>query len=168
MDVILQCGNHFVDFVHFSDKRLPQKTDPHEKKRQHQLEMEREKKWLKMLKNWNHFSMSEKLRRRIYKGIPEKLRGQVWSRLLNIDTVREEQQGKYEVRTKQNKTTYHKDAVAQDLELCLFTLTLSVSMFFKVSICHEVSSPISCIHFVSSPAYQNLLQQWCSLKPWHV
>ncbi|GFG29869.1 hypothetical protein Cfor_12130 [Coptotermes formosanus] len=80
-------------FIH--DKRLPQRADPHEK-RLLQLEMDREKKWLKMLKNWDHFSTSEKLRRRIYKGIPEKLRGQVWSRLLNVETVREEQRGKYE------------------------------------------------------------------------
>lgn len=97
----LKRGYHSIDFVHFSDKRLPRKSAPHEK-RLHNLEMEREKKWLKMLKNWNHFSTSEKLRRRIYKGIPEKLRGQVWSQLLNIETVREEQQGKYEVRTEQN------------------------------------------------------------------
>jgi hypothetical protein len=97
----LKCGNHFVVIVHFSDKRLPQKSGAHEK-RTLNLEIEREKKWLKMLKNWDHFSTSEKLRRRIYKGIPEKLRGQVWSRLLNVETVREEQRGKYEVREKHN------------------------------------------------------------------
>lgn len=45
-------------------------------------------------------SMTEKLRRRIYKGIPNSLRGQVWSQLLNLERVREEQQGKYEVRRK--------------------------------------------------------------------
>jgi hypothetical protein len=97
----MKCGNFTVDFVHFSDKRLPQKADPHEK-RLHLLEMEREKKWLKMLKIWDHFSTTDKMRRRIYKGIPEKLRGPVWSRLLNIDTVKEEQRGKYEVSTKEN------------------------------------------------------------------
>jgi len=97
----LKHGNHSVDFVPFSDKPPPQKSALHEK-RLHQVEMDREKKWLKMLKNWDHFSASEKLRRRIYKGIPEKLRGQVWSRLLNIETIREEQHGKYEVGTKQN------------------------------------------------------------------
>lgn len=114
-------GNHSVDFVHFSDKRLPQKADPHER-RLHHLEMEREKKWLKMLRNWDHFSTSEKLRRRIYKGIPEKLRGQIWSRLLNIETVREEQRGKYEVRTKQSSVI--QTAIAQDPELFLFTFQL--------------------------------------------
>ncbi|KAJ9597544.1 hypothetical protein L9F63_011602, partial [Diploptera punctata] len=48
------------------------------------------KKWLKMLKNWESMSTSEKLRRRIYKGIPNSLRGQVWSQLLNLQTVKEE------------------------------------------------------------------------------
>jgi hypothetical protein len=62
--------------------------------------MERVKKWLKMLKNWESMSTTEKLRRRIYKGIPNSLRGQVWSQLLNLETVREEQEGKYEVRIK--------------------------------------------------------------------
>ncbi|XP_069688329.1 USP6 N-terminal-like protein isoform X2 [Periplaneta americana] len=80
-------------FIH--DKRLPQKADPHEL-RLRQVEMERVKKWLKMLKNWETMSTSEKLRRRIYKGIPNSLRGQVWSQLLNLETVRVEQQGKYE------------------------------------------------------------------------
>lgn len=115
----LKRGNHFVDFVCFSDKRLPQKPAPHEK-RLHQLEAERERKWIKMLKNWDHFSTSEKLRRRIYKGIPEKLRGQVWSRLLNIGTVKEEQRGKYEVRTKQN-------SVIQTC-ICLRSSTVSVCL----------------------------------------
>jgi hypothetical protein len=82
--------------VFYSDKRLPQKTDPHTV----HVEMERVKKWLKMLKNWESMSTSEKLRRRIYKGIPNSLRGQVWSQLLNLETIREEQRGKYEVRTK--------------------------------------------------------------------
>ncbi|KAJ9600546.1 hypothetical protein L9F63_026315, partial [Diploptera punctata] len=80
-------------FIH--DKRLPQKADQHEVRLRH-IEMERVKKWLKMLKNWESMSTSEKLRRRIYKGIPNSLRGQVWSQLLNLQTVKEEQQGKYE------------------------------------------------------------------------
>lgn len=44
-------------------------------------------KWVKMLKNFNKFSMSypEKLRRRIFKGIPESLRGAIWQKLLGID-----------------------------------------------------------------------------------
>ncbi|PNF38828.1 hypothetical protein B7P43_G10199 [Cryptotermes secundus] len=80
-------------FIH--DERLPQKADPHTL-RLRQVEMERVKKWLKMLNNWGSMSTSEKLRRRIYKGIPNSLRGEAWSKLLSLETIREEQQGKYE------------------------------------------------------------------------
>jgi hypothetical protein len=67
--------------------------------------MERVKKWLKMLNHWESMSTSEKLRRRIYKGIPNSLRGEAWSKLLSLETIREEQQGKYEVSTERNSST---------------------------------------------------------------
>lgn len=60
------------------------------------LETEREKKWLKMLKQWD--VSNDKLRRRVYKGIPNAVRGRVWSKLLGLETVKEEQRGKYQVR----------------------------------------------------------------------
>jgi USP6 N-terminal-like protein len=37
------------------------------------------------------------VRKRIYKGIPDALRGCVWSRLLEIDRIKAEQVGVYEV-----------------------------------------------------------------------
>lgn len=40
---------------------------------------------------------SDKLKRRVYKGIPDCFRGKVWSKLLGLDTIKEEQRGKYEV-----------------------------------------------------------------------
>lgn len=40
----------------------------------------------------------DKLRRRVYKGIPDALRGKIWSKLLRLDTIKEEQRGKYQVR----------------------------------------------------------------------
>lgn len=52
-------------FIH--DKRLPSKIDPNEVKKQ-QIEMERVKKWLKMIKSWDSAQTKEKLHRRIYKG----------------------------------------------------------------------------------------------------
>lgn len=52
-------------FIH--DKRLPIKADPNESKKQ-QIEMERVKKWLKMIKNWDSALTKEKLHKRIYKG----------------------------------------------------------------------------------------------------
>lgn len=80
-------------FIH--DKRLPQKPDQYELKLHH-VEMQRLKKWEKMTKQWDSSSTKEKLRRRIYKGIPNRLRGQVWSLLLGIKTLKKEQAGKYE------------------------------------------------------------------------
>ncbi|XP_076622582.1 USP6 N-terminal-like protein [Colletes latitarsis] len=80
-------------FIH--DKRLPQKPDPNEIKC-HRVEMERLKKWEKMTKQWDSSSTKEKLRRRIYKGIPNRFRGQVWTLLLGIKNLKREQVGKYE------------------------------------------------------------------------
>lgn len=49
-----------------------------------------------MLKQWDqYYPDSEKLRSRIYKGIPNALRGEVWGRLLNIQQLKQEQSGKY-------------------------------------------------------------------------
>lgn len=50
-----------------------------------------------MLKTWDqYFPESEKLRTRTYKGIPNALRGEVWGRLLSINTLKVEQSGKYQ------------------------------------------------------------------------
>lgn len=51
------------------------------------LERERELKWAKMMKNWDKYSRGDKLRRRVYKGIPNALRGEAWKKLLGIDKV---------------------------------------------------------------------------------
>lgn len=79
----------------YSDKRLPQKPDAYEVKLHH-VEMERLKKWEKMTKQWDSASTKEKLRRRIYKGIPNRFRGQVWTLLLGIKNLKKEKAGKYE------------------------------------------------------------------------
>lgn len=49
-----------------------------------------------MTKQWDSASTKEKLRRRIYKGIPNRFRGQVWTLLLGIKNLKKEQAGKYE------------------------------------------------------------------------
>lgn len=79
-------------FIH--DKRLPSKVDS--EKRQVQVEMERVKKWLKMLHTWETSVNSDKMRRRLYKGLPDSIRGQAWRQLLQLDTVMKEQKGKYQ------------------------------------------------------------------------
>ncbi|XP_011495459.1 PREDICTED: USP6 N-terminal-like protein [Ceratosolen solmsi marchali] len=80
-------------FIH--DKRLPQKMDQNEIKLHH-VEMERVKKWDKMNKHWDTTATKEKLRRRIYKGIPDRFRGEIWIRLLGITKLKHEKVGKYE------------------------------------------------------------------------
>ncbi|XP_058822864.1 uncharacterized protein LOC131684205 isoform X2 [Topomyia yanbarensis] len=71
-------------FIH--DKRLPQKHDPHETKA-NEIEMERVKKWLKMLNKWGDKSALAKLHKRVYKGIPDSLRSRVWRNLLNLEMI---------------------------------------------------------------------------------
>lgn len=63
------------------------------------LEQERIRKWTKMVDKWDKKKVidSDKLKRRVYKGIPDCFRGKVWSKLLGLDTIKEEQRGKYEV-----------------------------------------------------------------------
>ncbi|KAM3588014.1 uncharacterized protein V6R79_019202 [Siganus canaliculatus] len=79
-------------FVH--EKELPS-YDSVEEKQKH-TEVERTSKWLKMLKSWDKYKNSEKLVRRIYKGIPLQLRGEVWCLLLDVPKIKEEKKDFYE------------------------------------------------------------------------
>ncbi|KAK2859117.1 hypothetical protein Q5P01_003737 [Channa striata] len=79
-------------FVH--ENELPS-YDSVEQKQKH-MEVERTAKWLKMLKSWDKYKNSEKLVRRIYKGIPLQLRGEVWCLLLDIPKIKEEKKDFYE------------------------------------------------------------------------
>uniref|UniRef100_A0A8B9HGP7 Si:ch211-288d18.1 n=1 Tax=Astyanax mexicanus TaxID=7994 RepID=A0A8B9HGP7_ASTMX len=66
-----------------------------------QQEIERVQKWLKMLQKWEKYKNSDRMMKRVYKGIPLMLRGQAWSLLLDVERVKKENEGKYEVQ--QNK-----------------------------------------------------------------
>ncbi|XP_068162601.1 USP6 N-terminal-like protein isoform X2 [Antennarius striatus] len=79
-------------FVH--ENELPT-YDSMEEKQKH-TEVERTGKWLKMLKSWDKYKNSEKLVRRIYKGIPLQLRGEVWCLLLDIPKIKAEKKDFYE------------------------------------------------------------------------
>ncbi|KAM6962187.1 USP6 N-terminal-like protein isoform 2-T2 [Tautogolabrus adspersus] len=79
-------------FVHQNE--LPS-YDSVEAKQKH-MEVERTSKWLKMLKSWDKYKNSEKLVRRIYKGIPLQLRGEVWCLLLDVPKIKEEKKDFYE------------------------------------------------------------------------
>ena len=63
--------------------------------RQKYLEIERTIKRLKMLKGWEKYKNTEKFHRRIYKGIPLQLKGEVWALLLEIPKMKEETRDLY-------------------------------------------------------------------------
>ncbi|KAJ7398475.1 USP6 N-terminal-like protein [Pitangus sulphuratus] len=71
--------------------------------KQKQQEIERVDKWLKMLKKWGKYRNSDKMCRRVYKGIPLQVRGQVWSLLLDVEKMKKENEGKYEQMKEQAK-----------------------------------------------------------------
>ncbi|KAF3705254.1 USP6 N-terminal-like protein Related to the N-terminus of tre [Channa argus] len=84
-----------IDRFGFVHKHELPSYDLVEEKQKH-MEVERTSKWLKMLKSWDKYKNSDKLARRIYKGIPLQLRGQVWCLLLDIPKVKEEKKDFYE------------------------------------------------------------------------
>ena len=59
------------------------------------MERERAVKWGKMIQKWHKYQGTEKLHRRVNKGIPNSVRGSVWRHVLQIDAVMED--GIYEV-----------------------------------------------------------------------
>lgn len=58
--------------------------------------MERVKKWVKMHKKWDSKETVEKLRTRVFKGIPDKLRPQIWIKLLNLEKTMSENKNVYQ------------------------------------------------------------------------
>lgn len=89
-------------FIHA--KRLPEKYTDHEAKVRDQ-ETVRIGKWLKMLASWDkYYPTTEKLRRRMYKGVPNAVRATVWLRVLDVARIKAEQEGKYwEMRDRARK-----------------------------------------------------------------
>ncbi|XP_029142041.1 USP6 N-terminal-like protein [Protobothrops mucrosquamatus] len=73
--------------------------------KQKQLEIERTTKWLKMLKSWEKYKNTDKFHRRIYKGIPLQLRGEIWSLLLDVPKMKEEMRGYYNTLKTQARGT---------------------------------------------------------------
>ncbi len=56
--------------------------------KQVQLERERALKWSHMVSNWDRFEGTDRLHRRVNKGIPNSIRGEVWKHVLQLDKVR--------------------------------------------------------------------------------
>ncbi|MEE6498517.1 hypothetical protein FKM82_003136 [Ascaphus truei] len=69
-----------------------------------------------MLKKWSKYRNSEKMFRRVYKGIPLQVRGQVWSLLLDVEVMKSENEGKYE-KMKDLAKTYSTEIKQIDLDV---------------------------------------------------
>ncbi|XP_034103020.1 USP6 N-terminal-like protein isoform X3 [Drosophila nasuta] len=84
---------HITDkygFMH--DSRLPSSRDSQEVQRT-KIELERDKKWVKMLSHWP--PPQDKLHKRVYKGIPDRMRWPAWKQLLNVDQSMATNKGVY-------------------------------------------------------------------------
>lgn len=74
------------------DSRLPETRDAQEVHRT-KIEVERVKKWVKMIETWP--PPPDKLHKRIYKGIPDRMRWPAWLRLLNVEQSIEKNKNVY-------------------------------------------------------------------------
>ena len=54
------------------------------------LERKRALKWGKMVRAWDRYVGTDKLLKRVNKGIPNSVRGGVWKHVLDVDKVRED------------------------------------------------------------------------------
>ena len=88
--------------THSSDQRLPDRGRSEREQRQIKHEVSRSLKWAEMIKEEKKFfghkaKNREKMINRVYKGIPDSVRGKVWYILLDIDRIKKEQEGMYKV-----------------------------------------------------------------------
>ncbi|XP_021180513.2 USP6 N-terminal-like protein isoform X1 [Fundulus heteroclitus] len=90
-------------FMHLSllssENELPPPTVQEEKRKQ--LEIERAEKWLKMVNKWDKYKNSDKMVKRVYKGIPLQLRGRAWTLMLDVERTKRENEGKYDTMKEQ-------------------------------------------------------------------
>ncbi|KAJ0056767.1 hypothetical protein NL108_016464, partial [Boleophthalmus pectinirostris] len=104
-----------VDRLGFmQSKELPLPSAHEEKLKQQELD--RAEKWLKMVKKWDKYKRSEKLVKRVYKGIPAQLRGQAWALMLEVEKIRKENPGKYQ-RMKEQALVYSSEIKQIDLDI---------------------------------------------------
>ncbi|XP_041059312.1 USP6 N-terminal-like protein isoform X1 [Carcharodon carcharias] len=99
-------------FLHAKELPMPDAVE----ERLKQIEIERTGKWLKMLKSWDKYKNGEKVIRRIYKGIPLQLRGEVWSLLLEIQKIKLEKKDLYD-KLKSRARTISPDIRQIDLDV---------------------------------------------------
>ncbi|KAK9542123.1 hypothetical protein VZT92_000013 [Zoarces viviparus] len=101
-----------LGFMH--EDKLPAPT-AHEEKRK-QLEVQRAEKWLKMAEKWEKYRSSDRMVKRVYKGIPLQLRGRAWALMLDVERAKKDNEGKYE-RMKEQARLYSPEIKQIDLDI---------------------------------------------------
>lgn len=85
-------------FIHDQKIASPEADDKKTLVKKLEVLAQREKKWIKMLSKWDSKSTKEKLQKRIYKGVPDKVRALVWTKILNLSEI---------MSDKKNENKYH-------------------------------------------------------------
>ena len=87
-------------FIH--DDRLPDtKLRTERERKQIQVEVSRAQKWAEMINEEKKYfgtkaKYREKMINRVHKGVPDSVRGRVWYTLLDLDSIKKQQAGKYQ------------------------------------------------------------------------
>ncbi len=98
------------DCLH-SDQRLPDRGRTEREQRQIKQEVSRSLKWAEMIKEERKYfgagaKHREKMINRVYKGVPDSVRGKLWYILLDIERIKKEQQGTYVVSSEMGQQEF--------------------------------------------------------------
>uniref|UniRef100_A0A4W5MDW2 Rab-GAP TBC domain-containing protein n=1 Tax=Hucho hucho TaxID=62062 RepID=A0A4W5MDW2_9TELE len=69
-----------------------------------------------MVKKWDKYRNSGRMVKRVYKGLPMQLRGQAWALMLDVEKVKNENEGKYE-RMKEQARMFSQEIKQIDLDV---------------------------------------------------
>ncbi|KAI4830942.1 hypothetical protein KUCAC02_002543 [Chaenocephalus aceratus] len=78
-------------FMH--EDELPAPTAHEEKRKQLEIERVEKEKWLKMVKKWDKYKNSDRMVKRVYKGVPLQLRGRAWALMLDVERQKKRTRG---------------------------------------------------------------------------
>ena len=114
--IIPQKSRDRYGFILHDNSAESQRDEAEKIKLQH-IESERTKKWLKMLANWNTTMTfrSDKLKRRLRKGVPDPVRGEVWKKLARVDDTKRIYRDAYKFTNLSKLTEKVNDEIDRDL-----------------------------------------------------
>ena len=165
-------------FGFITDSRLPD-AGYRTEKQQKQLdkEMSRLPKWLKMEKEKNKWfpigsKYHDKMVERVWKGVPERLRGSLWSILLDLDRIKQEQVGKYQ-EMKDLARKYSPDIRQIDLDVNRYNFILligQICLYIYTICCLEHIAITSCSVRDTTVVNKTCSTSWqptaCSTRKW--